>query len=100
VFASLGIDGKVAEEALDKIGLTLNKNAVPNDHLPPFKPSGIRFGTPAAVTRGIDNKHMPKLADWMAQALTAHADEQKLKSLRKEVKVFARDFKLPSEKVN
>src|SRR3982751_801521 len=56
VYKSFGIDGGVAELALDKIGLTLNKNSVADDPLPPFKPSGIRLGTPALTTRGLKEK--------------------------------------------
>lgn len=82
---SFDIDGKVAEEALDKIGLTLNKNAVPDDPLPPFRPSGIRLGTPAATTRGLKEEDMEQIAVWMRQAIDARDDEKKLAELRKEV---------------
>ncbi len=95
VYKSFGIDGKVAEEALDKIGLTLNKNAVPDDQLPPFKPSGIRLGTPALTTRGLREEHMSKIAEWMKQAIDAREDETKLATLRSEVKAFLVDFPLP-----
>ena len=66
VYKSFGIDGKTVEIALDKIGLTLNANSVPNDPLPPFKPSGIRLGTPALTTRGLKEDTMPELADMIA----------------------------------
>lgn len=95
VYKSFGIDGKVAEEALDKIGLTLNKNAVPDDELPPFKPSGIRLGTPALTTRGLREEHMSRIAEWMKQAIDARDDEAKLAELRSEVKAFLVDFPLP-----
>ena len=95
VHKSFGIDGKVAEEALDKIGLTLNKNAVPDDELPPFKPSGIRLGTPALTTRGLREEHMPQIAEWMKQAIDAREDEAKLADLRTQVKEFLVDFPLP-----
>jgi glycine hydroxymethyltransferase len=75
VHKSFGIDGKVAEEALDKIGLTLNKNSVADDPLPPFTPSGIRLGTPALTTRGLKEEHMARIADWMKQAIDAREDE-------------------------
>ena len=52
MMASRGIDGKVAEETLDAVGLTANKNAIPADPGPPFRPSGLRLGTPAVTTRG------------------------------------------------
>ena len=69
VYKSFGIDGKVVEVALDAIGLTLNANAVPDDLLPPYKPSGIRLGTPAITTRGMKQKDMIKIANWMKQAI-------------------------------
>jgi glycine hydroxymethyltransferase len=97
VHKSFGIDGKIAEEALDKIGLTLNKNTVPDDPLPPFKPSGIRLGTPALTTRGLKQEHMASLADWMKQAIDARDDEAKLSELRKSVRDFAVQFPLPSD---
>lgn len=92
---SFGIDGKVAEEALDKIGLTLNKNSVPDDANPPFRPSGIRLGTPALTTRGLRQEHMAQIAEWMKQAIDAREDEAKLVALREEVKAFLADFPLP-----
>ena len=92
---SFGINGKVAEEALDAIGLTLNKNAVPDDPNPPFRPSGIRLGTPALTTRGLTEEHMPQIAEWMKQAINAREDAQHLEELRNEVKGFLKDFPLP-----
>ncbi|HTE22222.1 MAG TPA: serine hydroxymethyltransferase [Candidatus Limnocylindria bacterium] len=97
VHGAFGIDGKVAEEALDAIGLTLNKNAIADDPLPPFRPSGIRFGTPAITTRGLQEKHMAQLADWMYQAVTRHEDVTLLQKLRGEVTDFALQFPLPSD---
>ena len=97
VYSSFGLDGKVVEEALDKINLTLNKNAIPNDTLPPFKPSGIRMGTPALTTRGLKETDMVQLAKWMKQAVEAHDDETKLATIRKEVKAFALQFPLPTD---
>ena len=82
---SFDIDGKVAEAALDKIGLTLNKNAVPDDPLPPFRPSGIRLGTPAATTRGLKEEDMEQIAMWMRQAIDARDDEAKLAKLHEQV---------------
>lgn len=97
VHESFGIDGKTAEEALDKIGLNLNKNAVADDPLPPFRPSGIRLGTPAITTRGLKENDMKIIAEWMKQAIDAREDDAKLASLRKEVEVFALKFPLPSD---
>ncbi len=95
---SFGIDGKVAEEALDKIGLNLNKNSVADDPWPPFRPSGIRLGTPAITTRGLKEEDMVRVADWMKQAIDAREDDTKLAELRQEVKDFALQFPLPSDK--
>jgi glycine hydroxymethyltransferase len=97
VHGSFGLDGKIVEEALDKIGLTLNKNAIANDTLPPFKPSGIRLGTPAITTRGLTEEHMPQIALWMKQAIDARDDDQALKKLHDQVKAFALKFPLPSD---
>lgn len=94
---SFGINGKVAEEALDKIGLTLNKNSVPDDPNPPFRPSGIRLGTPALTTRGLGQEHMVRIAEWMKQAIDARTDEARLAELRSEVRTFMQDFPLPSD---
>lgn len=85
---SFGIDGKTAEKALDAIGLTLNANVIPDDPLPPFRPSGIRLGTPALTTRGLIEKDMPTIAGWMKQAIDARDDETALSSLREEVRLY------------
>lgn len=95
---SFGINGKVAEEALDAIGLTLNKNSVPDDPNPPFRPSGIRLGTPALTTRGLKEEHMTQIAEWMKQAIDSREDEARLTELREEVRVFVKDFPLPTDK--
>lgn len=97
VYKSFDIDGKVAEIALDKIGLTLNANSIADDPLPPFRPSGIRLGTPALTTRGLKEEHMAQIADWMKQAIDAREDEAKLAVIRDEVVAFARQFPLPSD---
>ena len=94
---SFGIDGKTAEVAIDAIGLTLNANTVPDDPLPPFRPSGIRLGTPALTTRGLTGEHMPQIAEWMLQAINARDDADRLAQLRVEVKNFVRQFPLPSD---
>lgn len=88
VYKSFGINGKEAEIALDKIGLTLNANAVPDDPLPPFKPSGIRLGTPALTTRGLKEEHMAQIAEWMKQAIDGYNNHDLLSSIRYEVKQF------------
>lgn len=92
VHSSFGIDGKVAQAALDKIGLSLNANAIPDDPLPMFAPSGIRLGTPALTTRGLSETHMPMLAAWMRQAIDARDDEGELQRLKNQVQQFLEDF--------
>lgn len=98
VYKSFGIDGSEAETALDAIGLTLNKNVIPDDTLPPFRPSGIRLGTPAITTRGLKEQDMERIAEWMLQAINQRQDPTKLKLLRAEVKAFALQFPLPSDR--
>ena len=97
VYKSFGIDGKVVESALDAIGLTLNANSVADDPLPPFRPSGIRLGTPALTTRGMKEEHMEQIAEWMKQAIDNREDESKLADLHEEVTEFALKFPLPSD---
>jgi glycine hydroxymethyltransferase len=97
VYKSFGIDGKVAEEALDKIGLTLNKNAIPDDTLPPFRPSGIRLGTPAITTRGLKESDMEQIAEWIKQTIDNLENLERLDELREEVKTFSTKFPLPSD---
>lgn len=98
VHASFGINGGEAEEVLDKIGLTLNKNVIPDDPLPPFRPSGIRLGTPAITTRGLKEEHMAQVAQWMHSAITKRSDEKILNKLSNEVREFCLQFPLPSDK--
>lgn len=98
VYKSFAIDGKVAEEALDAIGLTLNKNAVADDPLPPYRPSGIRLGTPALTTRGMREKDMVQIAEWMKLAIDNREKPAELQKLKAEVKAFALKFPLPSDK--
>ena len=97
IHTSFGIDGKTAEIAMDKIGLTLNANAIPDDPLPPFRPSGIRLGTPAATTRGLEPQHMPQIAEWMQQAIDHRDNEVELAKLRTDVAHFLADFPVPTE---
>ena len=73
VYRTLGIDGKEAEQRLDAIGLTLNANSVPDDPLPPFRPSGIRLGTPALTTRGLVEEDIPGLVEKIDRCLRKDA---------------------------
>ena len=88
IHSSFGIDGKEAEIAMDKIGLTLNANAIPDDPLPRFRPSGIRLGTPAVTTRGAKEDDMEKIAEWMRRSIDNRDNDDKLTELRKEVVEF------------
>ena len=97
IYASFGIDGKVAERAMDTIGLTLNANSIPNDTLSMFAPSGIRLGTPAVTSRGMKEAEMAKIAEWMELAIKCREDSKKLAEIKKEVAYFARNFPLPSD---
>lgn len=97
VHASFGIDGNEAETVLDRVGLTLNKNVIPDDPLPPFRPSGIRLGTPAITTRGLKENHMSQVAGWMHQAIKNRNDDKLLNKLSNEVKEFCLQFPLPSD---
>ena len=88
IHSSFGIDGKEAEIAMDKIGLTLNANAIPDDPLPRFRPSGIRLGTPAITTRGAKEDDMKKIAEWMRRSIDNRDNDNELAELRKEVVEF------------
>jgi len=97
VHKSFGIDGKTAEMALDAIGLTVNANVIPDDTLPPFKPSGIRLGTPAITTRGFMSNDMAQIADWMKQAIDNRYNPAELAKLKAEVVAVAKKYPLPSD---
>jgi glycine hydroxymethyltransferase len=94
--ASFAIDGRVAEQALDRIGITVNKQVIPDDPRPPLRPSGIRLGTPACTTRGMDEAAMQRIGSWIAQALRAPQDETLLAKMAGEVKDFARAYPIPA----
>jgi glycine hydroxymethyltransferase len=92
---SHGIDGRVAEETLDQIAITTNKQITPDDPNPPLRPSGIRIGTPAATSRGMVEGDMVKLGGWITRALAEREDEAALSALRGEVESFCREFPVP-----
>ena len=97
VYSSFGIDGKTAERAIDKIGLTLNANSIPNDKLSMFTPSGIRLGTPAITSRGMKEEQMGQIAEWMRFAIENRDNPEELAKVKKEVADFAKLFPLPSD---
>ena len=92
---SFGLDGRVAEEVLDKVNITTNKQIIPDDPNPPLRPSGIRIGTPAATTRGMVDADMQQLAQWIISCLQNPEDEALLGQTREEVTAFCERFPVP-----
>jgi len=89
------INGKEAQEVLDRAGITVNKNAIPFDTYPIFKPGGIRIGTPAVTTRGMKEEEMLEIADLVAEALSNRTDADALERVRRKVLDLTRRFPLP-----
>ena len=89
------INGKEAQEVLDRAGITVNKNAIPFDTYPIFKPGGIRIGTPAVTTRGMKEEEMLEIADLLAEALEKRSDADALERVRNKVRELTRRFPLP-----
>jgi len=90
--------GKEAEIALDKAGITVNKNMIPNDPRSPMDPSGIRIGTPAMTTRGMKEEDMITVAKWIDLAIINKSDEAKLTKIKDEVKDLCKKFPVPGIK--
>jgi glycine hydroxymethyltransferase len=88
--ASQGLTGAEAEDALHAVDLTCNKNLIPFDEQPPMKASGVRIGTAAVTSRGLEVEHMRRMADWIADVLAAPTDESVAKRVRGEVAEVAR----------
>ena len=89
---NMEITGKEAEEALDKVGITVNKNTIPFETKSPFVTSGIRIGTPAVTSRGMKEKDMKKIAEFIFEALKHLDNEEKLEEIKKEVYAFSAQF--------
>ena len=89
------INGKQAQEVLDRAGITVNKNAIPFDTYPIFKPGGIRIGTPAVTTRGMKEEDMLEISDLVAEALEKRDDAEALTRVRQKVRELTRRFPLP-----
>lgn len=96
VFHSKGVTGKEAEKVLDEIGLTLNKNMIPDDERGPMDPSGVRIGVPAITTRGMKEKEVKQIASWINDAIENRGSKVKLKKLRREVLSMCKKFPLPN----
>ena len=91
---STGLNGKEAQELLDSVGITVNKNAIPFDPLPPTKTSGIRVGTAAITTRGFDKEAAKKVAKLIVETLAHATDEDKLDEIRQSVQELTKQFPL------
>ena len=94
VFAN-GMLGSEAEKALDKAGITVNKNGIPFDPNPPLKPSGIRLGSPAVTSRGLKEAEMAQVATWIDEALRHRTDEAVLNRIYHEVEQLTARFPIP-----
>jgi glycine hydroxymethyltransferase len=91
-----GLTGKLAEQALDAAGMTVNKNMIPFDQRKPLDPSGIRIGTPALTTRGMREPEMRTVAGWMAEVLANPTDEKVQGRVRGQVRELGKQFPAPA----
>jgi len=91
----LGVSGSVIAQALEDAGIIVNKNSVPNDSAPPYRPSGIRLGTPAITTRGMKEKEMKIIAKWILEVVKNSADEKLQHDIAYKVKNLCSKFKCP-----
>jgi len=91
---SRGVTGKDAQPALDRAGITVNKNSIPFDPTPPMTAGGIRLGTPAITTRGMREADMERIAAWIAEVLSHLGDAERERRIRAEVAEFATQFPL------
>ena len=94
---SKGLTGKVAEAALGKAGITVNKNAIPFDQNPPMVASGIRIGTPAVTSRGMREPEMDLIAGYIAEVLAGPEDDSVARAVREQIEVLCRKFPLYHE---
>jgi glycine hydroxymethyltransferase len=94
VFGSKGVTGKEAEIVLDEVGMTLNKNMIPDDPRQPLDPSGVRIGVPAVTTRGMKEKEIKMIARWINEAIENRNDKKILKRIHKEVINLCKKFPL------
>ncbi len=89
------LDGKVIEALFDRIGITASKSTIPDDPNPPYKPSGLRLGTPAMTTRGMKEAEIDRLVDFMLSAIEQREDEAALERIHQEVTAFCQQFPVP-----
>jgi len=95
VFSSKGATGKETEKVLDEIGITINKNMIPDDPRKPMDPSGVRIGVPAITTRGMKEKEVRLIAGWINKAIENRENKKFLGELKKEVIKLCKKFPLP-----
>nr|WP_044199458.1 serine hydroxymethyltransferase [Oscillochloris trichoides] len=95
----LGITGAQAQKALDHAGITVNKNAIPDDPQPPMRTSGIRIGTPAVTTRGMGEAEMARIAAWIVEVLNNVGDTARQERIAAEVAEMCRNFPVPADMV-
>jgi glycine hydroxymethyltransferase len=93
--ASFGLDGRAAEVALDAVGVTTNKQVIPDDPRPPLRPSGLRLGSPACTTRGMDERDMARIALWIVRTLRRPDDAATISATRAEVTRTCREHPVP-----
>jgi glycine hydroxymethyltransferase len=93
--SSFDLDGSAAEKALDAIGVTTNKQIIPDDTQPPLRPSGLRLGTPACTTRGMNADDMTSIARWIVRTLRKPDDLTAIQAIRSEVKAMCRSYPVP-----
>lgn len=91
-----GLVGKDAEQTLEQVGISISRSTIPNDPNPPYNPSGIRIGTPAITTRGMKEAEMEQIAVWIDNALNNKNNQNKLTSIKEEVKTMCLNFPIPS----
>ncbi len=94
-FSGTELDGTITEKALDHIGISTSKSTIPDDPNPPFRPSGLRIGTPAMTTRGVKEDDMRQIVDFMDRAFKNHANSEYLAALQQEVQAIALKFPVP-----
>lgn len=97
---AIGITGKIAEEALDRCGITVNKNMIPFDERKPLDPSGIRIGTPALTTRGMKLDEMRRIGAWMLEILRCPEDASSTERIRGEVRELCGNFPVPAAAIS
>src|SRR5206468_8791929 len=92
---SIGLTGKIGEQALDRAGITVNKNMIPYDQRKPMDPSGVRIGTAALTTRGMKQDEMKKVGVWILRVLKTPEDASVAAAVKNEIREFANAFPVP-----